>query len=199
MPSCIAIWISGARYQFFLSLSFSLSQGKRCHFVSLWRWRGGRCLVAILYCHLDQRSPTSFFSFPEFFPESGKRFHFVSLWRWRSGRCLVVIMYRHLDQRSPISIFSPCAFPCSRVSAFASVACCSRRRRPSHFRTSLDVKRTTLYHFGFYVNHFGFCRHECAQAWESEIAERLEKFESGQSKLVDAKDAVRRIDDRLRR
>ncbi len=40
---------------------------------------------------------------------------------------------------------------------------------------------------------------DSAQAWESEIAERMEKFESGQPKLVDAKDAIRRIDDRLRR
>jgi hypothetical protein len=40
---------------------------------------------------------------------------------------------------------------------------------------------------------------DAAQAWESEIAERVEKLESGQSKLVDAKDAIRRIDDRLRR
>jgi hypothetical protein len=40
---------------------------------------------------------------------------------------------------------------------------------------------------------------DSAQAWESEIAERMEKFETGQSKLVDAKDAIRRIDDRLRR
>ena len=40
---------------------------------------------------------------------------------------------------------------------------------------------------------------DCAQAWETEIAGRLEKLETGQSKLVEAKDAVRRIDDRLRR
>ena len=40
---------------------------------------------------------------------------------------------------------------------------------------------------------------DSAQAWESEIAERKEKFESGKSKLVDAKDAIRRIDDRVRR
>ena len=40
---------------------------------------------------------------------------------------------------------------------------------------------------------------DSAQAWETEIAQRMEKFEAGQSKLVDAKDAIRRIDDRLRR
>ncbi|HEX4158397.1 MAG TPA: addiction module protein [Rhizomicrobium sp.] len=40
---------------------------------------------------------------------------------------------------------------------------------------------------------------DSAQAWESEIAGRMEKFESGQSKLVDANGAIRRIDDRLRR
>ena len=40
---------------------------------------------------------------------------------------------------------------------------------------------------------------DSVQAWESEIAERMEKLESGHSKLVDAKDAIRRIDDRLRR
>ncbi|HEX4158392.1 MAG TPA: addiction module protein [Rhizomicrobium sp.] len=40
---------------------------------------------------------------------------------------------------------------------------------------------------------------DSARAWKSEIAERMERFESGHSKLVDAKDAIRRIDDRLRR
>jgi hypothetical protein len=40
---------------------------------------------------------------------------------------------------------------------------------------------------------------DSVQAWESEIAERMDKLESGQSKLVDAKEAIRRIDDRLQR
>jgi hypothetical protein len=40
---------------------------------------------------------------------------------------------------------------------------------------------------------------DSGQAWESEIVARMERFESGQSKLVDAGDAIRRIDDRLRR
>jgi hypothetical protein len=45
----------------------------------------------------------------------------------------------------------------------------------------------------------GEAHSDSAQAWESEIAERMQKFESGRSKLVDPKDAIRRIDDRLRR
>ncbi len=40
---------------------------------------------------------------------------------------------------------------------------------------------------------------DSAQAWEFEISKRLDTFKSGQSKLVDANVAVRRIDDRLRR
>jgi len=40
---------------------------------------------------------------------------------------------------------------------------------------------------------------DSVRAWESEIAGRMEKLESGQSNLVDAREAIRRIDDRLRR
>ena len=40
---------------------------------------------------------------------------------------------------------------------------------------------------------------DCAQAWDSEITERMAKLESGQSKPVGWDEALRRIDDRLRR
>ena len=40
---------------------------------------------------------------------------------------------------------------------------------------------------------------DCVEAWESEITERLDKLGSGQSKLVASDDALRRIDERLRR
>ena len=40
---------------------------------------------------------------------------------------------------------------------------------------------------------------DAAQAWEAEIAMRLDELESGQAKTVSAEEALRRIDERLRR
>lgn len=40
---------------------------------------------------------------------------------------------------------------------------------------------------------------DCTQAWDSEIAGRLDKLKTGQSKRVAPEDVLRRIDDRLRR
>lgn len=40
---------------------------------------------------------------------------------------------------------------------------------------------------------------DTSQAWESEIIERMEKLEVGESKLLSSEDALSRIDDCLRR
>ncbi len=40
---------------------------------------------------------------------------------------------------------------------------------------------------------------DAAQAWEAEIATRLDELESGQAQTVSAEEALRRIDERLRR
>ncbi len=40
---------------------------------------------------------------------------------------------------------------------------------------------------------------DAAQAWEAEIAVRLDELESGQAQTVSAEEALHRIDERLRR
>jgi putative addiction module component (TIGR02574 family) len=40
---------------------------------------------------------------------------------------------------------------------------------------------------------------DAAQAWEAEIAQRLDELESGRAQTVSAEEALRRIDERLRR
>ena len=40
---------------------------------------------------------------------------------------------------------------------------------------------------------------DAAEAWEAEIARRLDDLESGQARTVSAEEVLRRIDERLRR
>lgn len=40
---------------------------------------------------------------------------------------------------------------------------------------------------------------DAAKAWEAEIAQRLDELESGQAQTLSAEEALRRIDERLRR